>query len=101
MTTSGAKMKTDGLTQLEIAVLLAARKTDYGDCLETGQWSFSVCDAAGLDPKVYRGVVSSLIKKGLVSIWDEEPIKSQVMNFTRESMVFDYTDAGRELFNEG
>jgi hypothetical protein len=91
-------MKTDGLTELEIKVLQAARKTDYGDCLEGGQWSFAVCDAADLDPKVYRGVVSSLIKKGLVTIWDDEPVKSQIMDLNRESMVFDYTDAGKLLF---
>lgn len=91
-------MKTEGLTELEVKVMEAARRTDYGDCLEYGQWSFSVCDAAGLDPKVYRGVVSSLIKKGLVSIWDEEP--NYKLDPCRATVVFDYTDRGRSLFRE-
>ena len=92
-------MKTDGLTELEIKVLQAARKTNFGDCLEGGQWSFAVCDAAGLDPKVYRGVVSSLIKKGLVTIWDDDPDRlDRQFDPYKETMVFDYTEAGKELF---
>jgi len=86
-------MKTDGLTELEIKVLQAARKTNFGDCLEGGQWSFAVCDAAKLDEKIYRGVVASLVKKGLVVISDDEG-KGKFSD-----MVFDYTDAGKELFN--
>jgi len=95
-------MKTTGLTELEVKVMEAARHTDYGDCLEFGQWSFSVCDAAKLDPKVYRGVVSSLIKKGLVTVWDDEPSNSHrgVCDPLRETMVFDYTDKGKALFVE-
>lgn len=90
-------MKTNGLTELEIQVLEGCRRTDYGDCLECGQWSFAVCDAARLDPKVYRGVVSSLIKKGLVSVRDEEPGNNKFDPY-RETMVFDLTDEGKKLF---
>jgi hypothetical protein len=90
-------MKTNGLTQLEIKVLEGCRHTDYGDCLEYGQWSFSVCNAAGLDPKVYRGVVSSLIKKGLINVWDEE-LGGMKFDPYRNTMVFDLTDEGKKLF---
>ncbi len=91
-------MNTEGLTPLEIKVMEAARHTNFGDCLESGQWSFSVADAAGLDPKVYRGVVSSLIKKGLVSVWDDEDSWGKRFDPYRETMVFDYTEKGKALF---
>lgn len=91
-------MKTTGLTELEVRVMEAARHTDFGDCLEGGQWSFSVADAARMDPKVYRGVVSSLVKKGLVQIWDSEPDKVVMLDPYKETMVFDYTRAGKALF---
>jgi hypothetical protein len=94
-------MKTDGLTALEVRVMEAARHTDYGDCLECGQWSFSVAAAAKMDTKVYRGVVSSLIQKGLVSIWDDDPDGSdRRFDPDKETMVFDYTDLGKSLFEE-
>ena len=88
-------MKTDGLTELEVLVLKAARRTDYGDCLEYPQWSFAVCDASGLNEKVYRGVVSSLVKKGIVMISDDEG-KGLYMD-----MTFEFTEKGTLLFNEG
>ena len=87
-------MKTQNLTELEVKVLEASRKTDFGDCLEYGQWSFAVCDKSGLDEKVYRGVVSSLVKKGLIQIFDQEgrgKFKDQ---------VFEFTDKGRSLFSD-
>lgn len=86
--------KREGLTDLEIKVLEAARHTDYGDCLVESQWSFAVCDAAGISEKVYRGVVASLIKKNLVAIYDNEG------KGRSNDMVFCYTDAGRKLFDE-
>jgi|WetSurMetagenome_2_1015567.scaffolds.fasta_scaffold01476_4 hypothetical protein len=85
-------MKTENLTKFEILVLEASRKTDFGDCLEYGQWSFAVCNKSGLDEKIYRGVVSSLVKKGLISIWDEGG-KGRF-----KDQVFEFTDKGRELF---
>jgi hypothetical protein len=85
-------MKKDGLTELEVKVLEASRNTDFGDCLEYGQWSFAVCEKSGLDEKIYRGVVSSLVKKGLVNIWDQEGRGKS------GDMVFDFTDEGRKLF---
>jgi hypothetical protein len=92
-------MKTNGLTDLEVKVMEAARHTDFGDCLEFGQWSFSVADAARMDTKVYRGVVSSLIKKGLVSIWDDDPDgRDRQFDPYKETMVFEYTDKGKSLF---
>jgi|GEM_PF-4871063 len=83
-----------GLTELESKVMQAARKTDYGDCLNDPVWSFSVCDAAGLDQKVYRGVVSSLVQKGFVTICDNEG-KGKF-----NDMVFSFTRAGQARFRD-
>jgi hypothetical protein len=84
----------EGLTELEIKVMEAARRTDYGDCLEESQWSFAVCDASGLSEKIYRGVVSSLIKKEFVIVHDQEG------KGRSNDMVFAYTDTGKERFGE-
>lgn len=89
-------MKTAGLTDLEVKVLEASRVTNFGDCLEDGQWSFAVCDKSGLGEKVYRGVVSSLIKKGLIYIWDD----GDTPRGKFEDMVFEFTDKGRKLFED-
>lgn len=84
----------EGLTELEIEVLNASRKTNFGDCLESGQWSFAVCDATQLTEKTYRGVVSSLVKKELVQIFDNDE-KGRYAD-----MVFCFTEKGKKLFEE-
>lgn len=95
-------MKTENLTELEVKVLKASRVTDFGDCLEHGQWSFAVCDKSGLNGKIYRGVVSSLIKKGLITIWDNGRVwDGKIIAGYEENQVFEFTDKGRELFMSG
>lgn len=77
------------LTENEIKVLIASRNNEYADCdEEPSTWSFAVCDASGLTAKVYRGVVSSLIKKGYALVRGE-----------RNDEVFILTNAGKELFS--
>ena len=85
-------VKLQGLTALEIQVLNAARKTNFGDCLESGQWSFAVCEEAQMDARRYRGVVSSLVAKGFVQIFDNEG------KGRSNDMIFCYTDSGKALF---
>lgn len=82
-------LNADNLTENEVAVLIASRNNEYADCYDEPTWSFSVCDNSGLNSKVYRGVVSSLIKKGYarVSGYDED-------------QVFGLTQAGKALFEE-
>jgi hypothetical protein len=90
-------LKTDNvnsLTENEIKVLNAGRTNCFSDCLESATWSFAVCDESGLDEKIYRGVVSSLIKKGYVWIQDD----SNKGKFA--DMVFGYTEKGKSLFEE-
>lgn len=65
----------DNLTDNEIKVLIASRNNEYGDCIESGTWSFTVCDNSGLNAKVYRGVVSSLIKKDMQEYQEKGTMK--------------------------
>ena len=80
-------LNADNLTDNEIDVMIASRNNEYGDCIECGTWSFTVCDNSGLDAKVYRGVVSSLVKKGYVRVCGE-----------RNDEIFSLTAAGKNLF---
>lgn len=79
----------DNLTDNEIAVLIASRNNEYGDCIEYGTWSFTVCDNANLTEKVYRGVVSSLIKKGYA-----------IVSGNRGDEIFALTTQGKQLFSD-
>ena len=88
-------MITTGLTEKEIKVLKASRITDFGDAAEKyGTWSFAVQDGCGLPKRSYGGVVSSLVKKGYVSIFDSEGKRQY------RDMVFTLTDTGRALFSD-
>lgn len=88
-TAEKCKMTVDNLTENEIACLLAARNNEYGDCMEGGTWSFSIAQNAHLNEKVYRGVVSSLIKKGYATVQGK-----------RNDEVFALTTKGKQLFSD-
>ena len=79
----------DDLTDNEIKVMIASRNNEYNDVMDGGTWSFTVCDNSGLSPKVYRGVVSSLIKKGYARVLGE-----------RGDEVFTLTNEGKNLFKK-
>lgn len=83
------KLTVDNLTDNEIACLLASRNNEYDDCMEGGTWSFSIAQNAHLNEKVYRGVVSSLIKKGYATV-----------NGKRNDEVFALTKKGKQLFSD-
>lgn len=78
------------LTQLEQEILKASRNTDYGDAVEEAVWVFAVILESKLDPKIARGVISSLVKKQLVCIDDYEGKGKQ------DDMVFSLTAKGIE-----
>ena len=85
-------LNTEGLTDNEVAVMIASRTNNFSDIYESGQdWSFGVCDQSGLSEKVYRGVVASLVKKGFVAIYDGDTKQFRDKTFT-------LTDAGKALF---
>lgn len=63
------------LTPNELAVLKGARVNNFcdaGDKDDGSPWVFAVIEYSKLDEKVARGVLSSLVKKGLVEIYDAE-----------------------------
>lgn len=61
------------LTKNEKRILKGSRINEFGDAADGEQpWVFSVISASGLAPQVARGAISSLVKKGLVSIGDAE-----------------------------
>lgn len=83
-------LNADNLTDNEIKVMIASRNNEYGDCcIEGSTWSFTVCDNSGLNSKIYRGVVSSLIKKGYASVCGKQ-----------NDEIFALTDSGKALFTE-
>jgi hypothetical protein len=84
------------LTDLEKQVIEGALKSDFGNVMagNDGTWSFDVQDYSGLTEKIYRGVVSSLIKKGLVTIFDTEGRGKY------RDMVFNLTDKGRKYVRD-
>lgn len=82
-------LNADTLTDNEVKVMIASRNNEYSDCCDMPTWSFSVCDNSGLDAKVYRGVISSLIKKGYARVAGN-----------RNDEVFSLTESGKKLFSE-
>lgn len=56
-------------TELEIKILEAARDNDYDDVVAGGSaWTDAVIDQSGLSGEIARGVISSLIKKGVAVV---------------------------------
>ena len=69
--------------------MIASRNNEYGDAMDGATWSFTVCDNSRLSPRVYRGVVSSLIKKGYAIVFGK-----------RNDETFVLTDEGKNLFKK-
>ena len=81
------------LTTLEIKILNAMRDNEYNDALDdNGTWTFTVIDNSGIDAKVARGVISSLVKKELITVYEATAEANPV------DMIA-FTDKGAKLFN--
>lgn len=78
-------------TPMEDKIMLAMTTNEYTDGTEDswGQWTFAVIDESGINPKQARGVISSLIQKGLIS---EQDYGSKY-----EDKVLHFTDNGRRV----
>ena len=63
-------MKTITVTELEKKVLEALAKEMYAECGFSDAGLGEVVKGSGVSVNVVRGVQSSLIKKGLIDIWD-------------------------------
>ena len=78
-------------TANEIAIFKGSRGNEYANVFEEGgTQTFSVIDYSGLDPKVARGVISSLIKKGIILIIDDN-------GYGGDTTTFEYTVKGKKL----
>lgn len=70
------EIKNMEFTDNEKAIFKGARDNDFQDCFEEGfcvcTWVWAVIETSGLDPKVARGAIASLAKKGMVEISDHE-----------------------------
>jgi len=79
------------LTPLE-AQAMKIGFTEYGDLIEEGgqTWVFAWADATEIPMTVLRGVMSSLVKKGLIKVFDGE-------NSTDLEVPIEYTALGREV----
>lgn len=87
-------------TDNEKAIFKGARDNNFENCFEeycpgylNNAWVFAVIDASGLDPKVARGAIASLVKKGMVNISDWEG-KGRA-----DDMVFSLTAEGVKAGN--
>lgn len=88
-------MKTS-LTEMEIMILKAARNNEFADAGNGGvPWVFSVIDNSGLDAKVARGVISSLVKKDFIGIEDYEG------DGNPNDMCLFFLENAKKLVNQG
>lgn len=77
------------LTKMEKMVLNALRNNDYNDCYtDPCTWAFAAIDYSTLNAKQARGVMASLIKKGLMGFQEDKD---------DEDLVW-LTDEGKALF---
>lgn len=94
------------LTEKEIKILNGMRENEYNDALANvggeydfenhcGTWTFTAIENSGLDAKIARGVISSLIKKGLVIA---NTVTSNQRTRYNDEDTIEFTKAGAELF---
>jgi hypothetical protein len=79
------------LTENEKTLLKGSRDSEYSDPYDSVTWTFSAIENSGLDPKVARGVLSSLVKKELVIISGK---------YDDDESTFEFTEKGRKIFDE-
>ncbi|ACK74082.1 hypothetical protein PCC7424_5514 (plasmid) [Gloeothece citriformis PCC 7424] len=85
-------IKIINLTEGEKQILIASTNTEFGSALEDKfPWTWSVIDNSGLEPKIARGVISSLIKKGLVHIVDYPDRRNP------DDFIFSLSDTGKKI----
>lgn len=87
------------LTVMEVKIINAMRNNEYNDAIKDngacGAWSFAAIDNSGIPANQARGVISSLVKKGLVDITpaDKSSHSPEVISFTQAGVrLFDNAD---------
>lgn len=81
------------LTVFEVKMVNAMRNNEYNDAIESPTWTFTAIDNSGIPAKQARGVISSLVQKGLViaEVGDKKNGDEDTIGFT---------EAGKKLFNK-
>lgn len=82
------------VTANEMKVITAIIKSEYGEQPHDEVWTQYMAEDSGLDPKVFSGVVSSLVKKGLVKSWDQGKRSEWTMHLTETGVKFYYDSLG-------
>lgn len=84
------ELKMTKLTAMEIKMMNAMRNNEYQDSLvDGGTWTFTVIDNSGISGKKASGVISSLVQKGLVTVFKEKG----------EEDTISFTTAGKQLYD--
>lgn len=83
------------LTNMEKMLLNGMRNNEYNDALAGAVYTFSVIDYSGLEAKQARGVISSLIKKGLI---ESEPANPDTGD---DNEMLHLTSAGELAVEQG
>lgn len=82
------------LTKLEVYLLNAMRTNEYNDALQDGHtWTFTAIDNSGMEPEAARGVIASLVKKGLV-------VAEKGNKKSGDEDTIGFTAAGAALFDK-
>lgn len=84
-------LNTEGLTDNEVKVMIAVRNNEFTDAMTSmcGPWTFSVQSNSGINPKSFKGVLSSLVKKGQVEVFDND---GDTCTFLTEAGAKRYSD---------
>ena len=81
------------LTRLETMMVNGMRNNEYNDAIEYATWTFTAIDNSGMSGKTASGVISSLIKKGLVEATQGTNGEADMIGFTDQGvMLFDNAD---------
>jgi hypothetical protein len=93
-------LNTTTLTENETIVMIAMRNNEYSDIYVSGsEWNKGVCEESELTSKVYRGVVSSLIKKGYVKVFEGMKFEESTISLTYEGKIlYGNETEGKEYF---
>lgn len=90
------------LTAFEYEVLFAIDQSEYGDEIHSRVWTFTIADhAPSIKGKQISGAVSSLVKKGYVTVCgDGEDQEIGMTEAGVKAYVHDTTQAGNTVRKE-
>ncbi len=79
------------LTEKEAAIMIQTRDNNFSDFMTSdGDWTFALNEDEAVPNASFGGVLTSLIKKGYIVIWNEKTPDSTTA----------LTEAGKKLFSD-